>query len=132
MAKELEIVSKKEVVSFGLDNIVIAKYISGIKGGRVLDVEGFSEKVIKAGHVIIKNANGDYAPMPVKDGAYGVLPEGAKYAGILTHSMSAEKPSASVMYNGEVNEVASPYPVEGIKEAFLKDCPHIVFISDVM
>lgn len=58
--------NEREQIIFGDDSIVIQKYISGIKGGRTLDVTGFSEKVIKAGHIIIrKDSDGTYKPMPV-------------------------------------------------------------------
>ena len=60
--------NEREQIIFGDDSIVIQKYISGIKGGRTLDVTGFSEKVIKAGHIIIrKDCDGTYKPMPVND-----------------------------------------------------------------
>ena len=69
--------NEREQIIFGDDSIVIQKYISGIKGGRTLDVTGFSEKVIKAGHIIIrKDSDGTYKPMPVTNDAYAALPEG--------------------------------------------------------
>ena len=120
---------KKNQIVFGDDSIVIQKYISGIKGGRTLDVAGFAETVIKAGHVIIVK-DGTYAPMPVEGEGYAALPEGYEYAGILYRSIPTAKPAASIMFNGEVNEVAVPYPMGTILEAFKAACPHIVFIKD--
>ena len=122
--------NEKEQIVFGKDNVVISKYISGIKGGRALNVTTFTDKVIKAGHIIIKNAAGDYLPMPVSDGAYSALPDGCSYVGVLVSSILAAKPAAAIMTRGEVNEVASPYPVASIKSAFLAACPHIAFVSD--
>lgn len=124
-----DLTPNKQQIIFGDDSIVIQKYISGIKGGRTLDVTGFAEKVIKAGHVIIVK-NGVYAPMPVNGEAYAALPEGAAYAGVLYRSISAAKPAASIMTWGEVNVEAVPYPMATILAAFKTACPHIDFIKD--
>lgn len=126
----LNIVNDKEKIVFGNDTIVIVKHIQGIVGGRVLDMSGFADKVIRAGHVIVKLQNGEYAPLGVSDGNYTALPEGAKYVGILEHSMDAKKPSAAILTWGVVNEACLPYPLADKKAAFLKDCPHIDFIQD--
>lgn len=121
----------KNVVVFGEDSIVIQKYISGIKGGRTLDVTGFTEPVIKAGHVIIKLQNGNYAPMPVKDGNYELqLPSGAEYVGVLYRSILTAKPAASIMTAGEVNVEAMPYGNSLEWNEFKEHCPHIVTIKD--
>ena len=41
----------------GNDNIVIVNHFDGIRGGRTLDVTGFTQKIINAGHVIIKDGD---------------------------------------------------------------------------
>lgn len=120
---------KKNQIVFGDDSIVIQKYISGIKGGRTLDITGFAESVVKAGHVIIVK-DGTYAPMPVSEGAYAELPEGYAYAGVLYRSIPAAKPAASIMTWGEVNAVAVPYAMDAILADFKAACPHIDFIKD--
>ena len=124
-----DLTPNKQQIVFGEDSVVIQKYISGIKGGRTLDVTGFAASVIKAGHVIIVK-NGIYAPMPVNGNAYAALPEGASYAGVLYRSIPAAKPAASIMTWGEVNSVAAPYPMDTILAAFKNACPHIDFIKD--
>ena len=124
-----DLTPNKQQIVFGEDSVVIQKYISGIKGGRTLDVTGFAASVIKAGHVIIVK-NGTYAPMPVEGNAYAALPEGAAYAGVLYRSIPAAKPAASIMTWGEVNSVAVPYPMNAILTAFKTACPHIDFIKD--
>lgn len=49
------------------DGIVIVDKFATIRGGRSLNVTGFTPKVIQAGHVIIMaTATKDYKPMPVK------------------------------------------------------------------
>ena len=125
----LNIANDKEKIVFGNDTIVIVKHIQGIVGGRVLDMSGFADKVIYAGHVIVKLSNGEYAPLGVNDGSYTALPEGAKYVGILEHSMSANKPSAAILTWGIVNESCLPYPITD-KAKFASDCPHIDFVKD--
>jgi len=120
---------KKQIV-FGDDSVVIQKYISGIKGGRTLDVTDFTDTVIKAGHVIVTDGEGTYKPMPVSDGAYGSLPEGCSYAGILYRTTMTADPQASIMTNGEVNSEAVPFDMSSILDAFKEACPLISFIKD--
>lgn len=128
MAK-LELTEQPKKVVFGDDSIVIQKYISGIKGGRVLDVTEYNEDVIKAGHVIITNGEGVYKPMPVEGGAYCGLPEGFRYCGVLYRSILKAKPSASIMTWGEVNAECVPFEMDTIKVQFALECPHISFIK---
>lgn len=120
---------KREQIIFGDDDIVIQKYISGIKGGRTLDMTGFAADYVKAGHVIIVK-DGVYKPMSVKGNAYDALPAGYAYAGVLYRSIIADKPAASIMTWGEVNAEAVPYPMDAILAAFKAACPHIDFIKD--
>ena len=127
-----DLTPKKNQVVFGDDSVVIQKYISGIKGGRTLDVTEVYEKVIKAGHLIIKNVEtGVYKACPVATDIFRQPAESWKYVGVLYRSIPVSNPAASIMTMGEVNEAAMPFQfAEGAKEAFLKDCPHIVFIKD--
>lgn len=123
--------NEREQIIFGDDSIVIQKYISGIKGGRTLDVTGFSEKVIKAGHIIIrKDSDGTYKPMPVTNDAYAALPEGHSYAGVLYRSIRTAKPFASIMTWGEVNDVAKSYDMAFRSGCIQGSLPHIDFIKD--
>lgn len=136
--------AKKEQIIFGDDSVVIQKFISGIEGGRTLDMTGYTDKVLKAGHVIITDGAGTYKPMPVTPetatedegvttttpAAYGTLPSGHSYAGILYHSILAANPAASIMTWGKVNSEAVPYPMTTILTAFKTACPHIEFVKD--
>ena len=124
------LVGERKQIVFGNDSVVIRKYGNSLAGGRVLDVEGYAEKVINAGHVIITDGKGNYKPMPVADGAYTTLPEGYAYAGVLYRSILAAKPAASILTAGVVNEKALPYAISSIKTAFVAACPHIMFESD--
>lgn len=126
---QLDLSAKKEQVVFGNDSVVIQKYISGIKGGRTLDMTDYSDKTVKSGHVIIVK-DGNYKPMPVSGEAYSELPEGYGYAGILYRTISATIPAASIMTMGEVNIEAVPYPMDTILAEFKAACPHIDFVKD--
>jgi hypothetical protein len=121
---------QKDKILFGDDSIVIRKYIAGIAGGRTLDLTGYTLDTVKSGHVIIKNKDGNYAPMPVDGDKYAALPDSAAYVGVLYRSISAKDPQASILTNGVVNEKVLPYAIDDIKEAFLAAVPHIQFESD--
>lgn len=122
---------KQRQIIFGNDHVVIPKYIAGIAGGRTLDVTGITDSYLKAGHVIIRNnTTGAYKPLGVSSGAYVALPEGHSYAGILATTILTDIPTASIMTNGQVNEVASPYPVASIKAAIVAAIPTIQFVKD--
>lgn len=114
------------------DSIVIIKALEcSPLGGRVLNVEGYDQQAIMAGHVIIRDTQGakEYKPMPVnREGtAYASLPENHTIVGVAYASMPTRKPSCTIVVRGSVNEVASPYPLtEEIKKAL----PLIVFTQD--
>lgn len=117
----------QQEVDTGNDSIVIMQYIDGIQGGRSLDTTGFTETVIQAGHVVIKDSDRVYKPMPVKSGAYDTLPEGSSYVGVVQASVLTERAMAGIMIRGKVNEVASPYAVTAAIKTAL---PHIIFTED--
>lgn len=145
----------KELIHFGNDSVVIKKYISGIEGGRTLDMSGYPLANVLSGSVVILKADGEYAPMPLVqkttntgttdepvmtpqfDGegnpvyVYGTLPEGAKYVGVCYRSVSASNPQCSIMFDGIVNEAIMPFGVETIKSEFSAACPHIIFAVDL-
>lgn len=122
---------KRESILNGMDSIVIRNYVAGIIGGCTLDTEGYTEQVINAGHVVIYNTDEkNYKPMPVSDGAYTALPEGYEYAGVVVCTVPTDKPFVGVMYDGEVNDVASPYSIESIKAALKAALPKLTFLHD--
>lgn len=118
------------------DSIVIRHYRAGIKGGRTLDMTDFPSglKCIKAGHVVIRSTEDDtlYKPMPVaSDGKnYASLPENFEYVGVVVATKPVDYPLVGIMYDGEVNDVASPYPVTSIKAAMKTALPGLVFMHD--
>lgn len=103
----------KVAVDDGNDSIVIVNDLGDIPGGRTLDVSSVASgtKEIRAGHIIITKANGEYAPLGVSSGAYASLSSGEAYAGVLKHSVTVEDPRAAILTIGQVNAAASPYPV---------------------
>lgn len=120
-------------VSFGKDNVVIRHYVSGIIGGKVLDVTGFPNDVICAGHIVIRDTENDvYKPMPLNGAgtAYASLPSNHEYVGVVVATKLAKEPLVGIMYAGEVNDVASPYSVGGIKAALKTALPTLVFKHD--
>lgn len=129
----MSVVDLGTIESFGFDKdpIVIRNYVSGTKGGKVLDVDGFTPEYIKAGHVIIRETATDiYKPMPVSGEAYAALPEGHEYVGVAYATKAKAEPFVAIMYSGTVNDVASPYPIDGIKAALKAALPTLVFDHD--
>lgn len=116
----------------GNDAIVIRRAGACIIGGRTLDMTGFADKYVKAGHIIIhETATDTYKPLGVSNGAYISLPTGHTYEGVLRASVPADEPLASIMYEGEVNDLASPYPVtDAIKTALKSVLPGLYFKHD--
>lgn len=117
----------------GMDSVVIRRYISGIIGGRTLDMTGFKAPVIKAGHIVIRDTATDtYKPMPVNSNGngYGSLPGSHEYVGVVVCGKLAKEPLVGIMYAGEVNDVASPYPIDSIKDEIKKALPMLTFMHD--
>lgn len=103
---------QKEVVS-GNDSIVIIDNFQSIRGGRTLNVEGFTPEVIPAGHVIIQeDATGEYKPAPISGDAYDTLPEDHTIKGILIATIPTNRPFAGILVRGTVNIKVAPYKLE--------------------
>ena len=96
------------------DSIVIRHYGVGIKGGRTLDMSDFPSdlKCIRAGHVVIRSTTDEtlYKPMPVaSDGkSYASLPSGFEYVGDVVATKPVDYTLVGIMYDGDVNDVATP------------------------
>lgn len=133
MGAVADLSEEKRAILSRMDSVVIRKYIAGIIGGRTLDMSEFKGSVIKAGHIVIRDTQNDtYKPMPVEDTGdkYKTLPASHEYAGVVVCSKPANEPLVGIMYAGEVNDVASPYPVETIKAALKEALPMLVFMHD--
>ena len=53
----VNLVNEPQGVITGNDNIVIVNYFDGIRGGRSLDLTGYTEKFVKAGHILIETSD---------------------------------------------------------------------------
>jgi hypothetical protein len=105
----------QEEIITGNDNIVIIDNFQSIRGGRTLDVTGYPYNVLHAGHVIIKDADGEYKPMPLGgDGnivSLGTIVGGSLYTDdtytdvALTGGTGTGAEATIVVENGAVTEV---------------------------
>ena len=104
---------KTEAFAYGNDPIVIRVYGKSIINGRMLEVDGYTPEFIRMGQIIIRDeTNGVSKPLPITEqGAYGTLPQGFVYEGVAKATVSKDEPFVGVMYEGEVNDLASPYPL---------------------
>ncbi|MCJ2381806.1 hypothetical protein MUN53_14530 [Parabacteroides sp. AGMB00274] len=133
MGATANLASEMETINAGMDSVVIRHFVAGILGGRTLDVSNYKLPVIKAGHVVIRDTASDtYKPMPVNsDGtAYESLPGSHEYVGVVVCSKPVSEPLVGIMYAGEVNDMASPFPVDSIKDAMKTALPTLVFMHD--
>lgn len=120
------------VFNDGNDSIVIRRRGGGIIGGRTLDMSGFPESEVRAGHIIIREAATDtYKPLGVSGGEFAALPSGHEYKGVLVASVPADAPFAAIMYDGEVNDLAMPYTMTEAHRTALKTAlPSLYFMHD--
>lgn len=109
----------------GKDCIIIVRDLGDIPGGRTLDLNGYAESVVNAGHVVIKKEDGTFALLAVNDGAYAELGENESYAGVVKASFLAKNPQASIMTTGQVQGAALHVPVT---EAIKSGLPRIEFL----
>lgn len=120
-----DLIKQKQSVDTTLDNVIIVKVHDTLPGGRTLDVTGFPDAEIRAGHVIFRhNDTGEYVPQPV-DGSIpkdGDATTDAACIGVLTVSIAAASPEAAIMTRGVVNENAGlAYPINAATKAVLTD-----------
>lgn len=127
-----DLTNEEKVILDGNDSIVIRRLLSSTIGGCTLDMTGFPDKFIKAGHILIyETASATWKPMPVSNGAYSALPTGCEYKGVVIATKPADKPFVANMYAGEVNDVAMPYPLTDAMRTALKSAlPQLVFTHD--
>lgn len=62
--------------------------------------------------------------------AYDTLPAGAVYEGVLYRSIAKDKPAASILIDGVVNDEVMKIALGSIASAFKTACPHIIFNHD--
>lgn len=110
-----------------LDGITIVNALGDIPGGRTLNTEGFTEPVIKAGHVVIQDkTTKEYKPLGVSGGNYVSLPGNTEYVGVVKASILTKDAQAAIVTMGQVNAASSPYPVT---EVIKNGLPRIQFLN---
>lgn len=126
-------------ISDGKDGLVVVNNYTSKRGGTSLDVTGFAPLNIRAGHVIIKDATGNFKPMPVTGSggstAYGTLPANHTYAGHAVNTVLTAKAMVGVMYHGEINDLVIDaangiYSIASIKTALKTALPQMMYTGD--
>lgn len=119
-----ELINAKISVDTSKDNVVIDKVLETVRGGRTLDLEGFPDDVIQAGHVIFKSPDGRFVPQPTD----GTIPNDGEAeptdftaVGILTVSRHKTNPTVGIMTRGTVNESYLKYPITDATKELLGD-----------
>ena len=120
---QANLVRESNEILDGNDSIVIVNCLGDIPGGRTLDLTGYTPTVVKAGHIIIADANGTTKPMPLNSGgtAYGSLPANHSYLGVLKATVTAADPRAAILTIGQVNQAACPFKITDAMKTALKD-----------
>lgn len=136
MGAKANLVGETTTVFAANDTVVIRQCLGCKTGGVTLDMTGFTEEVVKAGHLTYRKLDEDgknytYYPVPVSNGAYTSIPQGGEYTGVVRASKLASEPLVSIMDNGRVNDVAMPYPLTAELRASLKTAlPNLIFEHD--
>lgn len=109
---------KTDNTGLSLDSMIITINLDALPGGRTLNVEGFTDKVISAGHVVIKEDEKEvYKPLATT----GKKPSGFSYVGYVIASKETATPDVGIMYAGTLNEAYSRYPIpQEAKDALVR------------
>lgn len=114
-----ELTTENTEVVFGMDDVIVQKFIADIPAGRTIDFTGYDvDTKIIAGHPIIKGVVSGatvYRPFPITKTtsagvttvAYGTLPEGFAVVGVLYRTITKTNPQGSILVDAVINEVAA-------------------------
>lgn len=126
-----ETYGNQQAFSFENDPVVIRVFGKSIVNGRKLDVSDYTGEYIRKGQLILRDANDTHSiPMPLNANGteYAAKPEGYNYEGVAKSTVSVKEPWVGVMYEGEVNDVASPFPLSAELLTTLKSAlPELAF-----
>ena len=125
--------TSKQTIITGNDNVVIVDVFQEVRGGRTLNVAGFSNAVINAGHlVIMETATKEYKPMPLDASGtnYAALPTGHEYAGVVIQSKETKDPRVGILLRGTVNYKAAPHNMTSILDDVKEVLNLIKFVED--
>ncbi len=123
MSKQAVLSKTRQTIDTTNDSVIIVEHIADLPGGRTLDVTGFPDDEISAGHVVIKDEEGVYKPLPTD----GNVPASHTVEGVTVASCKKDNAQVSVMYNGTVNEAYAKYPYS---DAVKKKLSLIKFINE--
>lgn len=112
------------------DGVVIMKYLDGINGGVSLDLTGFEDEYIRAGHVIVKTEQGKFKPAVIADGVYSPLSIGEKAIGVVRATHRPKFEGTAVMTRGKVNEKAYKNWTEVDYSAEIKEALSLIEFSE--
>lgn len=114
----------------GFDSVVIVRDDCDVPCGVALDVSGYSQPVIHAGHLLAKNQeSGEVFPLNVDGGAYEALPSNCVYYGINKSSVLKSLAACAVLVDGTVNAAAAAQLIGAeYPEAALKAIPQVEFL----
>lgn len=114
-----ELTTENTEVVFGMDDVIVQKFIADIPAGRTIDFTGYDvDTKIIAGHPIIKGEVSGatvYRPFPItkttSEGvttvSYGTLPAGFAVVGVLYRTITKANPQGSILIDAVINEVAA-------------------------
>lgn len=108
-----------------VSTVTITKAGSGYAVDDTLTIPG-----AYAGGTATTVASVDVATLADTAAAYGALPAGHTYAGILKASILTKKPFAGILVGGQVNHVAAPFDMTSILAAVKAALPLIDFRAD--
>lgn len=113
--------------SDGYDSICIIRCLTDIPGGRTLDVSRIptEQTTIRAGHVVVKTKEGNYALLGLTGDKYKALAEGESYVGVLRTAVLRSHPLGSIVTSGQVNGAAVPHFID---ETIQKALPRLEFL----
>lgn len=101
----IEVKKTSVKVDTAWDTVIIQNWIDGINGGKSLDLTGFNDEYLKAGHVVIKEG-ARFKPLIPSGGNYPALTSGQKYIGVVYKTHNPKIDGTAIMTRGKVNEKA--------------------------
>ncbi len=117
-----------EQVVVGTEGMVFESLQDSLTKGAILDLTGFTGTEIKEGHLILKDANGNFKPMPLntaKDAYATSIPTGYSAYGLCPVTTRLDEAMCPVGLRGRVNEALLPYTLTTDMKTALK---HIIFV----
>lgn len=127
MATPINLAKQNPALVGSKDSKVIVNCLNTLPNGTNLKVPaGYTDEVINAGHVVIKDADGDYTLLATAAGKFVEAGVDETYRGVVKASVLTSKPFVSIMDIGCVNFDAMPFSPEDILADLKTNLPTIV------